>query len=164
VAILPDFYGPGAHGVLNSALASIGAGHPARWFSGLDTPREFVFVPDLFKPLVDLSEKEEAFGDRWIIAGAGGITARQIGAIAQAHLGRAAEFRPTARWKIALASLADTGSREFLPVAPIYARPAVFDDRKFRAAFGMHEVTPYERGVRATLDAIAGRAEGAGAG
>src|SRR5262249_43971074 len=66
----PDFYGP------DSELSSVrdifeGAlkGGTANVVGPVDTPHEFIFVPDLADALIAISEKEEAYGSAWNLAG-----------------------------------------------------------------------------------------------
>lgn len=155
VAVLPDFYGPGSHGVLMSALESIVRGKPATWFAPPDDLREFVYIPDLGRPLVDLGASEDTEGERFIIAGSGGISATKIGQIAGRILGCEPIFKEITPMKLALQSLTNKQAKAFKPVAPIYQKPAVFDDEKFRAKFG-GESTPYEQGIAETINWLRG--------
>src|SRR6516164_8816326 len=75
----PDFYGPDSE--LSYARALFDAalyGGTANVIGPIDTPHEFIFVPDLAETLVALSEKEEAYGRAWNVAGPGLITTRQF--------------------------------------------------------------------------------------
>ena len=157
VAVLPDFYGPRSHGVLMSALEAIVRGKPATWFAPPDDLREFVFVADLGKPLVDLAQSDDTEGERFIIAGNGGISATKIAQIAGRVLGCSPIFQQISPLKLTLRALFDKSVRSFKPVAPIYRKPAVFDDSAFRERFG-GEVTPYERGIAETIQWLRGSA------
>jgi len=157
VAVLPDFYGAGSHGVLMSALESIVRGKPATWFAPTEDLREFVYIPDLAKPLVDLGLSEDTEGERFVIGGAGGISATKIAQIAGRNLGCSPIFQTISPMKLSLGALFNKQAKSFKPVAPIYRKPAVFDDTRFRDKFG-GEVTPYERGIAETVDWIRGMA------
>ncbi|MCB9846812.1 MAG: NAD(P)H-binding protein [Phycisphaeraceae bacterium] len=157
VAVLPDFYGPGTHGVLMNALEAIASGKPAMWFQPLGDLREYVYVPDLGKPLVDLALREGAEGERFVIGGAGGISAAKIAQIAGRLLGCQPVFREVSPLKLTLGALLNKEARSFKPVAPIYRSPAVFDDSRFRDLFG-GEATPYEQGIPETLRWLRGDA------
>lgn len=150
VAVLPDFYGPGSHGVLMSALQEFVNGKPANWFAPLDDLREYVYTPDLGKPLVDLALSEGTEGERFVIGGAGGISITKLATIAGRSLGCSPVVKEVSPLKLSIASMFDKQARAFKPVAPIYRKPAVFDDHKFRDRFG-GEPTPYERGVAETI-------------
>jgi len=155
VAVLPDFYGPGSHGVLMGALEAITRGKPAPWFAPPADLREFVYTPDLGKPLVDLALSKDTEGERFIIGGAGGISASKIAQIAGRVLGCSPIFNEIGQTKLLLGSVFDKRARAFKPVAPIYRSPAVFDDSKFRSKFG-GDITPYERGIAETIGWLRG--------
>ena len=75
----PDFYGPDAElsyvrAIFDAALN----GGTANVIGPIDTPHEFIFVPDVAETLIALSEKEEAYGRAWNVAGPGLITTRQF--------------------------------------------------------------------------------------
>src|SRR6516162_6448437 len=75
----PDFYGPDSelsyvHAIFDAALK----GGTANVIGPIDTPHEFIFVPDLAETLIALAEKEEAYGNAWNVAGPGLITTRQF--------------------------------------------------------------------------------------
>lgn len=68
----PDFYGRTAElsyarAIFDSALK----GGKANVIGPIDTPHEFIFVPDLAAALLALSEVEEAYGRAWNTAGPG---------------------------------------------------------------------------------------------
>lgn len=155
VAVLPDFYGPGSHGVLMSALEAIAQGKPAPWFAPVGDLREFVYTPDLGKALVDLGVSENTEGERFVIGGAGGISASKIAQIAGRVLGCTPIFKEISGMKLTLGSVFDKQAKAFKPIAPIYRAPAVFDDSKFREKFG-GDVTPYEMGIAQTIEWLRG--------
>jgi nucleoside-diphosphate-sugar epimerase len=75
----PDFYGPDSElsyvrAIFDAALK----GGTANVIGPTDTPHEFIFAPDLAETLIALSEKEEAYGKAWNVAGPGQTTARQF--------------------------------------------------------------------------------------
>ena len=75
----PDFYGPDSElsyvrAIFDAALN----GGTANVIGPIDTPHEFIFVPDVAETLIALSEKAEAYGRAWNVAGAGLMTTRQF--------------------------------------------------------------------------------------
>ena len=75
----PDFYGPDSElsyvrAIFDAALN----GGTANVIGPIDTPHEFNFVPDVAETLIALSEKAEAYGRAWNVAGAGLMTTRQF--------------------------------------------------------------------------------------
>lgn len=153
VAELPDFYGPrtGA-GVLNDVLRDILAGRRARWFGSADTPREFIFVPDAAAPIVELATRPEAYGERWIVPGAGPVTVSDLLAKAAAYCGRRLKVRPIKPWMMRVGKLIKPEIRRFEELYPIYAAPVWFDGARLKNLIGKIRTTPYDAGVRATID------------
>jgi nucleoside-diphosphate-sugar epimerase len=85
---LPDFYGPNAEiGFLNPTLRAIEAGKIANWIRKLDGLRELIYVPDAALPIVELTQYDIAYGERWNGAGAGAITPRQLLEMTAAYCG-----------------------------------------------------------------------------
>ena len=65
----PDFYGPDSElsyvrAIFDAALK----GGTGNVIGPIGTPHEFIFVPDLAETLIELSEKEEAYGKAWNVA------------------------------------------------------------------------------------------------
>src|SRR5215469_6696401 len=75
----PDFYGPDSElSYLRAIFDAALNGGTANVIGPIDTPHEFIFVPDLAETLIAFSEKEEAYGQAWNVAGPGLITIRQF--------------------------------------------------------------------------------------
>jgi nucleoside-diphosphate-sugar epimerase len=141
---LPDLYGPDVHtSVLQNALRDAVRGNAMNWIGAADVPREHAFVPDAMTAVVDLAHREEAYGERFLFAGAGPLTGREVAEIASKHLDRAVNLRAAAPWLLL---------RSFLPMVPHYAKPISFDAGKLRTLLGEVATTPYERGIPQTLD------------
>jgi nucleoside-diphosphate-sugar epimerase len=160
VTLLPDFYGPEADlSLLNIALRAAVARKVANWIGGLDVERQFIYVPDVARPLVDLAMREEAYGERWNIAGTGGITPRRVFEIVEKILGRRVRTRSVGPTTLRLLGVFSTLLLEIAELYPLYASPMVLETRKLRSLIGPYPVTPYEEGLRTTIDWM--RGEGA---
>jgi nucleoside-diphosphate-sugar epimerase len=155
VAILPDFYGPRADiGFLNPALRSIASGKAANWIGNLDRPRELIYVPDLALPVVELALRDEAYGERWNVTGAGAVIPRYLFEVAGELCGRKARVRTANSFLLAVLGLFNREVRALRELYPIYMRPPILDGRKLRRLIGDYPVTTYEEGVRRTLEWI----------
>jgi nucleoside-diphosphate-sugar epimerase len=76
---LPDFYGPGVDkSFLHSAFTAAINGGVANMVGPLDTPHEFIFVPDVGPVVERLTFAPNAYGHVWHLAGAGVTTQRAI--------------------------------------------------------------------------------------
>lgn len=155
--VLPDFFGPGAGvSVLNDAIKSVLDGRAALWPGAPTALRDFVYAPDLGRPIVDLASRDEAFGARWVLAGSGAEKPAALIAQAATGAGVRARVKRVTPMVIRLASLARRDIREFKPVYPIYNAPATFDDAATRALIGDWPVTGYTEALPATVAWIRG--------
>lgn len=156
IAALPDFYGPG---VTNSSAAAAMIpflqGKRAKWIGAVDHPRDFIYIPDLGEPICRLAMREEAYGQRWHLTGAGPITPCRFTEIAAEHLGREPALLVGKKPVLTLMGLFNADLRRFLDVYHLYAGPAVFDDSRLRALIDDYPTTSYEQGVPAFVDWLA---------
>lgn len=149
--VLPDFYGAHAHGVLNDALQAIIKGEKVLWPGNPEHLRDFVYVPDIAAPAIRLAEREEAFGNRWVIAGSGAMTPASLLKEAARLANKPLKLKMITPFLTKLASLFRADVRQFAEVYPIYNAPATFDDRATRALIGDWPVTSYDTGLQATI-------------
>lgn len=153
VARLPDFYGPGAEiAVLNDALKSVRAGKAVLWPGDPEAPRDFVFIPDVGQVLCDLTMHDEAYGRAWNVPGSGAEPPRTILERAARLFGVSLKIRRARSWLLALAGFFSSEIRAFRDVLPLYERPVILDTTAIRGLLGEVHDTPYEEGIRRTLD------------
>ncbi len=153
VVHLPDFYGPEVHtSTLQQPLREAIEGKPMHWIGSSTTPREYVFVPDAMRTVAELATRPEAYGERWIVPGAGPLTAKDVAEIASEHLGRKVKVRAAGPLMLRIASLFVKPLRPFMPMVPYYVRPIAYDASKLERLLGEQPVTHYREGIVATLD------------
>src|SRR4051794_33251101 len=86
---LPDFYGPGVESsFLWGTFRAAVDGKRAQMVGPIDTPHEFVYVPDVGPVVTALSRKPRAYGKWWNLAGAGTTTQRRMAELIFAEVGR----------------------------------------------------------------------------
>jgi nucleoside-diphosphate-sugar epimerase len=107
------------------------------------------------KAVAELALRPEAFGDRWIVPGAGPIAFEEIAEIVEKHLERPLRLRAAGQFALRLASFFLRDVREFLPMAPTYISPIHYDGSKLRNLLGEVPVTPYAEAIPQTLDWLA---------
>jgi nucleoside-diphosphate-sugar epimerase len=152
VAILPDFFGPGAtFSFINDGFLTLAKGKAVQWPGDPDALRDFLFIPDIRPVLVNLAMRKEAYGGRWNIAGSGPIQPRQVLEMAADRLGQRPRVRGTPYWMVKLAARFSGKAKGFIDLYPIYARPAVLDGSALRKVIGEYRVTPYSLAVDRTL-------------
>lgn len=149
---LPDFYGPHAdlslgNRVLESALAAA----PAQLLGPIDTPHEFVFTPDVAPVVSDLLERDDLFGQGYNLAGPGAITMRAFAAKAYAAAGAPLRLRVAPPWMVRALGLFSPLMRELAEMSYLQTTPVLLDDSTLCSALPVRK-TPYDEGIRRTLD------------
>jgi len=155
--ILPDFYGPGVEKSYAKALFD-GAmdGSVATVVAPVDTPHEFIYIPDVAPVIVDLLERPAAFGTHYHLGGAGTISQRELGRLAYAAAGRdpkTLKLFPVPKWMFQLMGVGNAFMREIVEMTYLFEKPLILDDAKLHAALPHVHKTSFEDGVRATIAA-----------
>lgn len=151
---LPDFYGPGVErSFLHDIFAAAAAGRRARVVGPIDTPHEFVFVPDVGPVVRDLIGREEAYGRTFNLAGAGTITIRQVAEEAFAMAKRSPKLMVAGKAMLRLAGLFDPMMRELVEMNYLMTEPVIFDDSALEGLIGPLAKTPYPDGIARCLQA-----------
>lgn len=157
VAVLPDFYGPGAEtSLLNDGLTAAWEGETVYWPGDADEARSFLFVPDSGPVLCDLAEREEAYGRRWNVAGFGPAVPSEVLRRAARLAGRELKIREVGTWALRIGGLFRREVRGFSDVLPLYDRSYVLDGTRLDSLLGGVEWTSYDRGIRRLLTGASG--------
>jgi nucleoside-diphosphate-sugar epimerase len=152
---LPDFYGPGVDkSFLHGAFAVATRGGAANLIGPLDTPHEFVFVPDVGPVVARLVETPAVWGHVWHLAGAG-VTSQQamLDEIAR-QAGRPVKVRVAGKWMLRVLGLFNPLLREMVEMHYLLTEPVIMDDSALSALIGPIAKTPYPEGIRQTLAAM----------
>ncbi|HSO08218.1 MAG TPA: NAD(P)H-binding protein, partial [Pelomicrobium sp.] len=161
VVHLPDFFGPEVHtSTLQNALVEAAAGKTVHWIGPTSVEREYAYVPDAMAAVAELARREAAYGERWIVPGAGPASFDALLAIVAKHLGRAPKAQAASPWLLRLLGMVSRELRGFLPLVPHYVRPIRYDGAKLAALIGDVRRTPYERSLPATLSWLQHRDSG----
>ena len=154
---LPDFYGPHVHvSTLQNALHEAAQGKTVNWLGRIDTPREYIYVPDAMRIAAAIGRQNDAFGQHWCLPGGGPLSGREAAAIASRVLGRTVKLRAAGLTMLRLVSLFKRELRGFMQIAPEYMKPVRYDARKLEGLLSAQAMTPYETGITATLAGLAG--------
>jgi nucleoside-diphosphate-sugar epimerase len=160
VVHLPDFYGPNVHvSLLQQPIEEAFSGKTMNWIGARDTVHEYIFVPDAMAMVVRLAAQPAAYGENWIFPGGGPVTGGEIANIAGQILGRKVELRSAGPLLLRLVSLVQSDLRGFMPLVPEYLKPITYDASKLSALLGSLRITPYEEGIRQTIDWLRANAE-----
>jgi nucleoside-diphosphate-sugar epimerase len=151
---LPDFYGPGVEAsFLHSLFQSAAKGGTANLIGPIDTPHEFVYVPDVGPVVLALAATPEAYGHWWNFAGAGPITQQQIADQVFAIAGRKPKLRVAGKTTLRLIGLFNPFMRELVEMHYLQTNPVLMDDTALRRLLGNIHKTPYPEGLRQTFEA-----------
>ena len=118
------------------------------------TPHEFIFVPDLAETLTALSEKDEAYGNTWNVAGPGLITTRQFADLVFGAVHRKPRLRVAGKFMLRVAGLFNPVLRELVEMHYLWTTPVKLDDTRLRQLLPNLHKTPYTEGIRQTIDAM----------
>lgn len=150
---LPDFYGPEVESsFLHGLFKAVASGKTADMVGPIDTPHEFVFVPNVGPVVLALAEKSEAYGRGWNLAGAGVTTQRKIAEQAFALVGRKPKLRVVGKLGLRLIGLFQPIMKELVEMHYLQMTPVLLDDSALIVLLGGVHKTSYEEGVKLSLD------------
>ena len=152
---LPNFYGPGVEASLlhGAAVAAIKGG-TADMIGPIDTPNEFVFVPDVGPVVVKLAATPAAFGKIWHLAGAGVISQQDMALEMARQAGVTLKRRVVGKTMLRLLGLFSPMMREMVEMHYLQSAPLIMDDGALQRLIGPLRKTPYVEGIRQTLAAV----------
>jgi nucleoside-diphosphate-sugar epimerase len=151
---LPDFYGPtAANSACAYALENIARGKPADLLAPIDTPHEWVFVPDVAPVVADLFARPDAFGTSYNLAGPGVMSEREFATKLFASAGRPLRFREASPMLLRAIGLFNPTLRELVEMSYLHETPVILDDSKLHGVLGTIAKTSYDDGIAATVAA-----------
>lgn len=155
---LPDFYGPGVErSFLHKTFSAAAGGGRAQLIGPIDTPHEFVYVPDVGPIVTALAREERAYGRWWNLAGAGITTQREMAERIYRAVGREPKLLVANKLMLRALGLFDPFMRELVEMHYLLTTPVIMDDAALHELLGDVRKTSYEEGIRQTL--AGGRAE-----
>jgi nucleoside-diphosphate-sugar epimerase len=151
---LPDFYGPGVDkSFLHSIFTAAAKGTRVQVIGPVETPHEYVFVPDVGPVVARLIDNPEAYGRWWHLAGAGTITAREVVNRAFALTGHKPRMLVAGKPTLRLMGLFNPLMREMVEMNYLQTSPLYLDDSALRGLLGEIKKTPYDEGIRQCVQA-----------
>ncbi|XXF80731.1 NAD-dependent epimerase/dehydratase family protein [Myxococcaceae bacterium GXIMD 01537] len=152
---LPDFYGPGVkNSFLYRAFTAAVEGKRAALIGPIDTPHEFVFVPDVGPVVTALMDEPRAYGRSWNFAGPGATTQRELAEEIFRQAGRPPKLLTAGPGMVRLMGLFDPFMRELVEMRYLHTTPVLMDDSALHGLLGEVRKTPYREGIRRTLEAL----------
>jgi nucleoside-diphosphate-sugar epimerase len=149
----PDFYGPYAtNNYMDYVVSTALTKNKVHWIGPLEAKREYIYLPDGAKALVQLALSDHAGGQAWNIGGreySGTEILQTIGK----ELGKDVSGSAIPKWMLRMMGLFDVNMREMVELFYLYEDRFVLDSTKYREQVGDIPVTPLEQGIRETLQA-----------
>ena len=159
---LPDFYGPGVdRSFLHTIFVAAVKDTRAQVIGPVDTPHEYVFVPDVGPVVLRLTDPTIPYGHVWHLAGAGTITTREVVNRAFALTGHKPRMLVAGKTTMRLMGLFNPLMREMVEMNYLQTSPVVLDDSALRGLLGEVKKTPYDEGIRQCVEAAKASLSGA---
>ena len=151
---LPDFYGPGVEkSYLDSLFQAAATGGTANMLSPIDKPHEFVFIPDVGPVVTALIAQEGAWGHVWHFAGAGAVTQKDLAERVFRMAGQKVRIREAGKLVLRVMGLFNPLMRELVEMHYLLTDPVLLDDSALQKLLGPLHKTPYDEGLRISLEA-----------
>lgn len=155
---LPDFYGPGVEAsFLDRAFKAAVSGGAADMIGPIDTPHEYVYVPDVGPIALDLAAKPEARGRWWNLAGAGVTSQKKMAEMAFQLTGNKPKFRVAGKTMLRIVGLFNPFMRELVEMSYLQTTPVLLDDSALTKLLGSVKKTPYAEGVKRSIEYLKSR-------
>ncbi len=149
---LPDFYGPNLErSFLASAFQAATQGGRAQLIGPIDTPHEFLYVPDTGPIALALAAEPRAFGRSWNLAGPGVITQREFVEQVFQEAGRKPRYIVANKMMLRAMGLFNPLLREVVEMHYLFETGVIMDDSALRGLLGEVHKTSYRDGIRQTL-------------
>ncbi len=154
---LPDFYGPGVeNSFLWGTFKAAATSKRAQMVGPIDTPHEFVYVPDVGPVALALAAHEQAYGKWWNFAGAGATTQREMAKRIFAETGSKPKIMVAGKWMLRLVGLFNPFMREMVEMHYLLTTPIIMDDTALNDLLGGLSKTSYADGIKETVAAMLG--------
>ncbi|MFS0824464.1 SDR family NAD(P)-dependent oxidoreductase [Bacillus sp. 1P02SD] len=153
IAHFPDFYGPNAaNAMLTYTFDKVIQNKKAMFVGNQQNEREYIYTPDGAKAIVELALYEKAYGQSWNIPAAGVISGEKIINIVRSHLQYQKSVSKVTKGMIRFLGIFDKQMREVVEMLYLTEDPVVLDGSKYEQEIGPLPATPYEEGIKRTLD------------
>ncbi|HMD21511.1 MAG TPA: NAD-dependent epimerase/dehydratase family protein [Alloacidobacterium sp.] len=152
---LPDFYGPGVDkSFLWSAFQAAKTGKRAQLIGPVDTPHEFVYIPDAGATVARLIAEPKAWGHAWNLGGAGVTSTRAMADEIFAEAGRKPKYMVAGKTMLRIFGIFNPLVREMVEMHYLLTSPVILDDTRLKNLLGELPKTPYKQGISQTLASI----------
>ncbi|MFD2208531.1 SDR family NAD(P)-dependent oxidoreductase [Virgibacillus halophilus] len=149
---LPDYYGATSqNSYLQPTLEGMAAKKISIFIGNMSTAREYVYLPDAAKMIVNIAEKDDAYGENWNIPGGGMISGKEIIQIARKVTGNHKMIIPLNKSAIGFIGFFDPFMREVVEIMYLTKEGFVLNGEKYEKRIGPVPATPFKKGLEETL-------------
>ncbi|MBP1992862.1 NAD-dependent epimerase/dehydratase family protein [Paenibacillus eucommiae] len=152
---LPDYYGPSAKAsYLSVTMEAIAAGKPTAFIGNMTVPREYVYLPDAARMIVEIAGRGESFGQNWHIPGPDVISGHDLVRFARQASGKRKAVIPLGRIGLSLLGLFNPVMKEVVEMLYLTEEPFVLSGEKYERVIGPISWTPHEQAIRETIHSL----------
>ncbi|MDP1418167.1 SDR family oxidoreductase [Peribacillus simplex] len=149
---LPDYYGATSqNSYLQPTLNGLAANKMTVFIGDLKTPREYVYLPDAAKMIVEIAEKDDSYGEDWNIPGPGLISGNEIIQIARQVTGQKKMVLPLTKNIIQILGIFNPFMKEVVEIMYLTKEGFILNGEKYENRIGSIPKTPYKEGMEETL-------------
>ncbi len=152
---LPDFYGPNVErSLVHDVFVAAVQGRRANLIGPIDTPHQFVYVPDIGPLSLALAHEPRAYGQPWQFAGSGTITQRDFARRVFQKAGRDPKYIVANKTMLRMLGFFNPLMRELVEMHYLQTNPVIMDDSALRTLLPQVHATAYDDGIAQTLSVM----------
>ncbi|UOQ84714.1 epimerase [Gracilibacillus salinarum] len=149
---LAYYYGPTSQdSYLQPTLEGRAANKITIFIGNLKTPREYVYLPDATRMIVDIAVEDDSYGENWNIPGSELISGKEIIKIARQITGSRKLIIPLTKNAIRFIGLFDLFMREIVEIMYLTKEGFILSGEKYEKRIGIIPKTSFKKGLEETL-------------
>lgn len=149
---LPDYFGPSSqNSYLQPTINGVLNNNNTIFIGNLKTPREYIYLPDAAKMIVNIAEKDDAYGENWNIPGGNPISGKEIIHLARKNTNYKKAIIPLNKTMIFLMGIFNPFMREITEIMYITKESFILNGQKYEDRVGPIIKTDFEQALNETL-------------
>ncbi len=151
---MPDFYGPYViNGFSEKIFQNALRGKKLQWFGGLNVPIELIYIEDGGEAMAIAGLSDKADGMQFNVSGSAETTAKKLLKEISNQSGKHSKISSlNIEFLVAMAGLFNPVAKEFKEMMYLKSERLIMTGALFRTTFNTLPSTPYEEGIRKTLE------------